>query len=115
MLWRWARMPAAIAHEVIIMKFTIPEACVIADCLNGISRDEGVSFKEHLQLHVACALTVDRFDVKWGVDGSKLVEMLGNLSEEEASDVVEKVDKFWTAEPHLRIESGLNTIGMLGA
>ena len=95
------------------MEFTLAKACLIADALNGIRFPEGITCREHLRLNIASALSMDRLDTKWGVDGTALVHELSDLDEEDAFDTLQQVEKFWEASPHENIEEGLKAVGLV--
>ena len=82
------------------MKFTQNDAGLIVDALNGIRWSEGVSKVSHLQSNIACAIEQDNLAEKWNVDGLALASGLGNLTEDEASEILDKVKQFWDASPH---------------
>ena len=94
------------------MKFTKNDAGLIVDALNGIRYTEGVSKVSHLQANIACAIEQDNLSEKWNVDGFALASGLGNLTEDEASEVLDKVQRFWDASPHNDLWAALAKHGL---
>lgn len=75
------------------VSFTVEEACLLADALNGILIDANTV--QLLWANVSDAVSLDRLDQKWGVDGQALVEKLRGLNDIQAMAVADAVERFW--------------------
>lgn len=89
---------AEIVHRS-MPRFTTAEWCCIFDALNGtlmLDRAEMLAITpvtkvgDHVKLNAA--------DEKWGIDGSALVERLGQCTYCEAIAVVDAAERFWALD-----------------
>jgi len=96
-----------------MINLTVAEGSLVIDALNGIRETDGVSRSSHLTSNVLCAINIDALDAKWDTDRVTLMRKLYELSEENAGELLDAVGRFWDASPHVDIEAGLRTAGVL--
>lgn len=75
------------------VRLSVEEACLIVDALNGILIDANTV--QLLWANVADAISLDRLDQKWGIDGQFLIEKLRGLNELQAMALVDAAERFW--------------------
>ena len=98
--------------------FTLQEASLTVDALNGIRHTEGLTKKTHLYLSIRDADAIDNLQTKWGLDTAAFQMFMVKLSEisnNAASECLNRIEAFWNASPHTDIEAGLREAGLLEA
>lgn len=74
------------------------EINLICDSLNGILFELSVKVGSHgkqLIKEIEDGIKLNKLDIKWEVDGEKLVEKLKSLSQDESFEIIEEVYKYW--------------------
>ncbi len=79
-----------------VSKFSLSEALLMADALNGVIIDAWT--KHLLWLSIEDAIRTDELDRKWGVDGAALVERLRNLTPVEQGMIAYRIQQVWGNE-----------------
>jgi hypothetical protein len=79
-------------------KFSLSEALLMADALNGVLLDAWT--KHLLWLSIEDAIRTDDLDRKWGVDGDALVERLRSLTPIEQGMIAYRVQQVWENEAY---------------
>lgn len=95
-------------------QFQLNEMSAVVDAMNGIRYTEGISKQQHLYHHVVDALH-DGLAIKWDIDIEAFSAVLGNRTEDEAAELLDRVGAFWDASPHGNLEQGLRDAGLLEA
>ena len=97
---------------------TLQEASLTVDALNGVRYTEGLTKKTHLYLSIRDADAIDNLKTKWGLDSAAFQMFMVKLSEisnNAASECLNRAEAFWNASPHTDIEAGLREAGLLEA
>jgi hypothetical protein len=81
-----------------VSKFSLSEALLMADALNGVLLDAWT--KHLLWLSIEDAIRTDELDRKWGVDGDALVERLRSLSPTEQGMIAYRIQQAWENETY---------------
>lgn len=71
------------------------EQALIIDSLNGVMMDARTM--RILPHQISDAISIDRLDGKWGVDGQALTEKLEAMTPFELAAIVDGVEVFWAA------------------
>ena len=98
------------------MDLTIKQACVITDSMNGVLRSEHVPPRNHLYANVMDALRTQELDLRYELDDEELVDFIAKfveITDEAASDILEKVARFWRDSPILSIPASLLRAGLI--
>lgn len=90
-------------------QFTLSEASLIVDAMNGIIWTDGITKQSHLYHNVRGAIEVDSLDEKWDLHADDMLTRLHDFTEAEAAEVLDKVTAFWHTSSHTPdIEFGLS-------
>lgn len=85
------------------IQFSVPEAMLIVDALNGtVFYDAGSTTL--LWASIEDSIRLDGLDAKWGVDGPALVKKIRSLTPAQTLAVVDAAERFWAAVPEKEIE-----------
>lgn len=105
-------------REKPVYALTLQEASLTVDALNGVRYTEGLTKKTHLYLSIRDADAIDNLKTKWGLDTAAFqmfMVKLAEISNNAASECLNRVEAFWNASPHTDIEAGLREAGLLEA
>lgn len=75
--------------------FSVAEACLIVDVLNGTLYSGDGNPKAILYGNVEDGILLEDVDQKWGVDKDKLLEKINNLTEYQCYVVIANAFEFW--------------------
>lgn len=79
-----------------MIQLTERESALILDALNGtMFYDDKVLVESILWQEIADAISLDKLDQKWEVDGPALVAKLKAASHEDATQIVKLAQEFW--------------------
>ena len=92
-------------------KFSLNEALLMADALNGVILDAWT--KHLLWLSIEDAIRTDELDRKWGVDGAALVERLRSLSPVEQGMIAYRIQQAWENETY-HVDSLIERVKKVG-
>jgi hypothetical protein len=74
------------------------ESKLICESLNGVLFELSVEAGVHNQQlikEIEDGIKLNKLDIKWEVDGEKLIEKLKSLSQDESFEIIEEVYKYW--------------------
>lgn len=75
--------------------FTIEEMYFFIDVFNASIYYSSMSAKKYILMEISDVIHLDRLDVRWKVDGEKLISKVENLTEFESFVVITTIYKFW--------------------
>lgn len=89
-----------LADELRSVNLTEAEASLICYALNGphlmdVGSLRGLSALTVLRVEVSDAITLNAYDLKWGVNGGELAAKLDALTPGQAMAIIDAVERFW--------------------
>jgi hypothetical protein len=99
-----------------MISLTENESALIVDALNGTIIQPEILAESILYAEIEDAVSLDKLDAKWHVDGAALVAKLKNASHEDATRIVQLAQDFWGEQYHIAdVYARVRTLGMANA
>lgn len=97
----------------LMQRFNQGECAIIVDALREYVEDENLSRHSNLMNTVMNNAALADISACWECSKVPLARKLGGLSENDASNLLDRAVKFWETAPHNTIEGGLRRAGLL--
>ena len=96
-----------------MIKFEFAEAALLVEVMGCAPHDPVRAPRRHLWSRIRAAMQINRVHETWRVDADELEQKLFELSEAEAADVLDRIQRYFEGGPHKSRRRGLAAAGLI--